>query len=338
MDNYNHEIIDQVLQKSQLFEIMFKDNISEICINKPHEIYFLNESHQWIKVVDNELTYEYLYDVAVLLTNYHDSQYPISFTNPQCSITTHNNYRCQIIVPPISKSGMISFTFRKPSESRFSIDDYQKSGRFENAKVVEIEYKSDFSETLSEEDQILNELLNTRQFDLFFKKCIEFDKNIVTSGKTGSGKTTFMKALIDDYDPSLRLVVIQDVHELEILKQPNHTYQFFSKERSAVQCLENSLRMRPDKIILSEIRGDESWSYLSALNVGHPGSITSIHANNSMSVINRLCSLTKQSPVGLGLDYSMIKDTVFNLVDVVVHLDKTYIKEIYFKNRSASNE
>lgn len=108
----------------------------------------------------------------------------------------------------------------------------------------------------------------------FFELAVEHHLNIVTVGGTGSGKTTFSKCLIDLYPASRRLFTIEDAHELTTPKHPNSVHLFFSPTITAKAVLSSCMRMKPDHLFITELRGDEAWDYLMALKSGHSGSVT----------------------------------------------------------------
>ena len=90
------------------------------------------------------------------------------------------------------------------------------------------------------------------------------------------------------------------------------------------------MRLKPDRIFLTELRGDEAWDYLSALNTGHPGGLTSVHANDAISVYYRIAQLAKESDAGRGMDYQYILNIVKSTIDIVCFFEKTELKEIYY--------
>src|ERR1700727_3736135 len=129
-------------------------------------------------------------------------------------------------------------------------------------------------------------------------------KNIVVSGPTGSGKTTWTKALIREIPSDERLVTIEDAKELVLDRHPNHVRLYYSKDDQGLsrvtpkQLLESFLRMKPDRILLAELRAEEAFDYLRNVNSGHPGSITSIHAGSCELAFEQLVLLVKQSAAG----------------------------------------
>jgi type IV secretion system protein VirB11 len=165
-------------------------------------------------------------------------------------------------------------------------------------------------------------------------------KNILVSGPTGSGKTTWTKALIREIPPDERLITIEDAKELVLDRHPNHVRLFYSKDDQGVsrvtpkQLLECSLRMRPDRILLAELRAEEAFDYLRNVNSGHPGSITSIHAASADLAFEQLVLLVKQNVSGRELARADIKSLLYLLIDVVIQFGveshERFIKEIWY--------
>src|ERR1700685_3156042 len=165
-------------------------------------------------------------------------------------------------------------------------------------------------------------------------------KNIVVSGATGSGKTTFTKALIREIPCEERLITIEDAPELVLNDHPNHVRLFYSKgdqgqgKGTPRQLLESCMRMRPDRILLAELRTDEAFDYLRKANSGHPGSITSVHAASAELAFEQLVLLVKQSRAGQELPRADIKELLYLLVDVVIQFGverhERFIKEIWY--------
>ncbi|MDR3298711.1 MAG: Flp pilus assembly complex ATPase component TadA [Candidatus Accumulibacter sp.] len=160
-------------------------------------------------------------------------------------------------------------------------------------------------------------LAQKADFVRFFELAVEHHLNVVTVGGTGSGKTTFSKCLIDLYPTHRRLFTIEDAHELTTPKHPNSVHLFFSPTISAKSVMASCMRMKPDHIFITELRGDESWDYLMALKSGHSGSVISIHANDCRGALYKIGSYIKQSEVGKTLDFAYIMQEVMTTIDVV---------------------
>jgi type IV secretion system protein VirB11 len=190
-------------------------------------------------------------------------------------------------------------------------------------------------------DSELQRLLQHSQFEAFMRLAVRSRKNIVVSGPTGSGKTTWTKALIREIPSDERLVTIEDAKELVMDRHPNHVRLFYSKDDQGVarvtpkQLLESCLRMKPDRILLAELRAAEAFDYLRNVNSGHPGSITSVHATSAELAFEQLVLLIKQNQGGRELARGDIKSLLYLVIDVVIQFDverhERFIKEIWFE-------
>jgi type IV secretion system protein VirB11 len=200
------------------------------------------------------------------------------------------------------------------------------------------------SDALDETEVELLSLLETRSYEDFLRHAVWSRKNIIVSGPTGSGKTTFTKGLILDIPPEERLITIEDAQELVLDRHPNHVRLYYSKDGQGQarvtpkQLLESCLRMRPDRILLAELRSDEAFYYLRNVNSGHPGSITSVHASSARLAFEQLMLLVKESPGGRDLAREDIKSLLLMLVDIVVQFrmenQRRFVKEIWYDPRA----
>src|SRR5262249_25445855 len=177
---------------------------------------------------------------------------------------------------------------------------------------------------LDETEQELKRLMAANEYEAFMRLAIRARKNILVSGPTGSGKTTWTKALIREIPPSERLITIEDAKELVLDRHPNHVRLYYSKDDQGLarvtpkQLLECCLRMKPDRILLAELRAEEAFDYLRNVNSGHPGSITSIHAASAELAFEQLVLLVKQSRGGAELARADIKSLLYLLLAVAL--------------------
>ena len=295
-------------------------NITEFAINKPGS-YWIEDSEGWREVPNEALSLSNLQGLATAIAVFNQKK--LDRDQPIASLTLPDGERCQIVLPPACEDGTVSMTIRKPSTSRFSLANYSDSGRLKPALAA-------LSDEIQPWEAELLELAQKGDFVRFFELAIEHHLNIVTVGGTGSGKTTFSKCLIDLYPASRRLFTIEDAHELTTPKHPNSVHLFFSPTITAKAVLSSCMRMKPDHLFITELRGDETWDYLMALKSGHSGSVTSIHANDCRGALYKIGSYIKQSEVGQTLDFDYIMQEVVTTIDVVVFFEKTHLKELYF--------
>ena len=137
--------------------------------------------------------------------------------------------------------------------------------------------------------------------------------------------------IADLVDPTTRVCTIEDTHELALPHHPNRVHMFYSPSHPAKTVIQATLRMKFDRCYLAELRGDETWDYLTLLNTGHQGGMTSVHANNSRAAYSRIATLIKQSEVGQTMDYDYILREVKQTVDVVFFMNKRkQLTEIYY--------
>lgn len=304
---------------------------TEIVINKPNEV--LTESHKgWEYHEVPTLSFRVCMDIAKLTATY--TKQSLDERHPIISGTLPHGERIQIVIPPVALQGHVSITIRKPSSVSFTLNDYHEQGLFSDCAV-------DKRGLLNDDENLLT-TLKKRDFINFFKQAVASQKNIIISGSTGSGKTTFCRSLIDLVPKDERLISIENVDELKLYEtHQNSTSLFYSAGGQGVspttqqELLESSLRMKPDRIFVAElIRGDEAFYYLRNVNSGHPGSITTIHANSTRLAFEQLMLFIKESNAGNTLGREDIKQLLYMCVDIIVQIKnirgKRRITEVYF--------
>lgn len=304
---------------------------TEIVINKPGQV--ITESPTgWTYYEVPELTLAACERIAKLTATY--SKQSLDASKPLLSASLPYGERIQVVIPPTTLDGRVSMTIRKPSKIDFTLEDYQRKGFFDECQ--------DFSDTLSQEERTLLELKQARRYKEFLELSIATRKNIIVSGSTGSGKTTFFRSLLKQVSNNERLISIENVDELGLYKTHSNTVSlFYSANGQGVSpvtqqhLLESSLRMKPDRIFVAElIRGDEAFYYLRNVNSGHPGSITTMHANSARLAMEQLVLFLKESRSGSTMSREDIKQLLFMCVDIIVQIKningKRVVTEIYY--------
>jgi len=312
----SNEFLEYQYSVLGILEYMSSPDVTEICINKPGEIYL--ESRQgWQRVEVPALNFERARQFCTAVVNESNTGQRITDTDPVVSLTFPTGQRAQFVIPPACDAGKVSITIRLPSKHTKTLQQYQEDGFFD--QILEQGH------VLSDHDRELLELKYSRNYAEFFKKAVQYKKNIVVSGATGSGKTTFMKSLVNHIPEDERLVTIEDAREL-FISQPNAVHLLYSKggqsasNVTAKSCMEACLRMKPDRIILAELRGDESFYFIRNCASGHPGSITSCHAGSTTQTWDQLALMVKASAEGAGLEFAIIKRLLMMTIDILVHI------------------
>jgi type IV secretion system protein VirB11 len=304
--------------------------VTEITIDRPGEL-CLESRDGWKVVVDKTLDYNWCTDLARLLRNRANQDLTEDW--PLLGAQMPGGLRAQIVVPPAVEAGKISFTIRRPISQVRSIQQIMEDGAFrqtrlEQSLLVNEEERRRIEAALPSGERQLLELFRACKWQAFFIKAVESRKNIVSSGATGSGKTTLGNALAALIPLHERIVTIEDVAEMRLphTKQVNMFYPKGANGISRLKprdLLEASLRMRPDRVLLAELRGDETFFFIqNVLNSGHPGTITTVHATRAKLAFRRLGLLAKGSPEGAGLELSDIMENLYALVDIVVQMER----------------
>lgn len=239
----------------------------------------------------------------------------INRQHPLLAARLPDGARIQFVAPPATR-GPMAIAIRKHVSADMTLADYEAGGAF--------------AETRSgrEDDRFqkeLQRLYEAKAWRDFLVAAVLARKTIVVSGGTSTGKTTFLNALIREIPPAERLIFIEDTPEL-VLRHENAIGlvavrgNMGEADVTTQDLLTASLRLRPDRIILGELRGAEAFTFLRAINTGHPGSLTTIHADTPTGAIEQLALLVLQSTSGLHHDD--IVSYINNAVDIFVQLER----------------
>jgi type IV secretion system protein VirB11 len=317
------------LNLSALRHLLSDPDVTELCINRPGEA-FIETRAGWRTQALPFADYAWCHRLAKLVAN--STRQRVDEESPLLSASLPSGERIQLVLPPATSQQCVAITIRRPSDQVWSIEELTRSGIFRATRSATQELDSTEMELMS--------LLQGQQYDRFMRLAVASRKNILVSGPTGSGKTTYTKALIREIPSEERLITIEDARELVLDRHPNHVRLFYSKDDqgqarvSPKQLLESCLRMRPDRILLAELRAEEAFDYLRNVNSGHPGSITSVHAASAELAFEQLVLLVKQSKGGQELSRADIKQLLYLLVDVVIQFGvehhQRFIKEIWY--------
>lgn len=311
-----------------LYYFFDQEGVTEISVNEPKEIWVERFGDMYREEIQ-EYTYEHLRELALLVAQ--STEQKISEETPVLSAQLPNGYRIQIVVPPACEPRKVVISIRKPGSLRWTLDDYEKMGAFDNVITDESE---------DPVDKELSRLLAKRDIKNFLEQAVINKKNLIISGGTSTGKTTFTNAAMRSIPSEERLITCEDAREVVLDNNPNRAHLLASKggqgraKVSMQDLIEACLRLRPDRIIVGEIRGAEAFSFLRAINTGHPGSISTVHADTPDMAIEQLKMMVMQA--GLGMTPEDIKNYIMQVVEVVVQLKrvqkKRFISEVYFKH------
>lgn len=312
-----------------LSPFLSREDLTEVSINRPGEIWTESE-RGWQRHEAPNVTFRNCLHLATLIATANSKK--ITKDNPILAADLPTGERVQVIIPPACERNTVSITIRKPSYTDKTLADLEDYGAFDEVRVISDELK-DFEQQLLQ----FKSALKVREF---LELAVTSKRNILIVGKTGSGKTTVTKSLIQHIPRHERLVTIEDVHELFMRDVPNKVHLFYARDDEGgsrvtpKQALASCLRMKPDRILLAELRGDEAWEFIKSVNTGHPGSISTMHANGAHEAFEQLTAFIKDSKTGAHLDTEYIKHRLFTTIDVVLYFDKWKLREIYYDPES----
>jgi type IV secretion system protein VirB11 len=312
-------------------------SVTELALNRPQEAWAMRGG-RWERHELLELTADFLRTLTTAVAVYNGL--------PEESILSAilpDGERCQIIREPACVPGWTSVTIRKHAPPTLSLDELAAQGIFESTRDVSFNRPS-AEEAMSKLEARGAERLEDWEVDLlglkregrlveFCREAVQRRCNIVIAGQTGSGKTTLARALVAQVPTEERVVTIEDVHEMELPSHPNRVPLIFGGGEGRVTadaCLAACMRLTPDRIFLAELRGGETWAYVISLNTGHPGSVTTTHANSATLTIERIATLIKNSPAGQTLDLADVRRVLRATLHVVLFMERYRVKQLFY--------
>jgi type IV secretion system protein VirB11 len=266
---------------------------------------------------------------AISIASY--SKQVVNDQKPLLSAALPGGERVQFCLYPTSTTGT-AFSIRKQVIRNLSLEDYAAMGAFDRLRVVD-------ENTTDPDDEKLMEFLDAGDVPGFLRYAVVNRKSMIVSGGTSTGKTTFLNMLLSLIPMEERIGILEDTRELDP-RQENVFSLLASKGeqgQAAVtmnQLLEAVLRFRPDRIFMGELRGAEAFAFLNAINTGHPGSITTVHANTPLAAYDRISTMVLMG--GVNMRREDIIAYVRSIIPIVIQLQKAPIRhtsDIYFANR-----
>ena len=291
-DELLEDLTDDVLGFGPLERLLVDDTITEVMVNGPSEVW-IERSGRISKSSVHFADDEHLRRIINKIVNQVGRR--VDESSPMVDARLPDGSRVNAVLPPVSLSGPL-LTIRKFGRERLTMDDMIRLGTISQDAVE------------------------------FLQACLKAKLNVLISGGTGSGKTTMLNALSASIPQSERIVTIEDAAELKLnqihvlrleSRPPNIEGEGEIRIRELVR---NSLRMRPDRIIVGEVRGAEALDMLQAMNTGHDGSMCTVHANGTRDALARIETMVLMA--GYDLPVRAIRQQVASALDLVVHLDR----------------
>ncbi len=306
-------------------EVMRGVGVTEVMINRPGEL--IIEDGDGKQFIETEMDGKWLSQFAKLVAGQVGQT--IDPRTPLLSANLPDGERIQIVMPPAVEQGQFSISIRKPIPVLRSLSDYTADGAF---ALKPMERKGHHGELL--------QLIKAGQIEEFMKLAIKARLNILIAGGTGSGKTTFCNALIREIPAGERIITIEDVREIR-LEHRDCVHLLYSKgdqgesNVTPQSLLQACLRLNPTRLFVSELRGAEAYEFLRAANSGHPGSISTLHANSATEAFDQLVLMVQLC--GFQLTEPEIRRFLEKTVDVVLHFEfnevtrSRYVTGLYYR-------
>jgi len=296
--------------------MLARPDVTDIYVNRPGELWVETsggaiERHDAPRLDEATLA-RLARQIAAL------SHQGISREHPLLSATLPDGARVQVVAPPATR-GPLALAIRKHVAPDLALEDYVAAGAFAATRGRD-------SLERSETDRALAVQLRAGDVAGMLAAAVRARKNILVSGGTSTGKTTFLNALLREIPAEERLILIEDTPELYVRHENAIGLLAARSELGEAQVGANdlisaSLRMRPDRIILGELRGEEAFAFLRAINTGHPGSMTTVHADSAERAVEQIVLLALQA--GTQLSRDDVRHYVTTTVDVFVQLART---------------
>lgn len=331
--NERHYFLDRALEPLRPF--LDDPNVVEVSVNRPGQVYVEQlgavgmEFHDIAALTNAEIVN--LGERVAATTNQF-----ISPANPILSAALPTGERIQVVLPPAAPDGG-AISIRKQVVSNFTLEDYRDKGVLDHVAVA--------INGMSETDRALVEFLRNGDIYGFFRAAIVNRVSILISGGTSSGKTTFLNACLKSVDAHERIITLEDTREL-FPTQPNAVHLLASKGDQGTasvtiqSLLEASLRMRPDRLFVGEVRGAEAFSFLRAINTGHPGSMSTVHADTPLGAYEQLAMMVMQSGLSAAYPKADLISYIKNVIPIVIQLrrdgGRRGVSEIHFARMDAA--
>lgn len=292
VNKYSKELFYDLRGLGVLEYFLEDDLINEIMINSYDQIYIEKEGDIFKSHINFRSEKELDRIIQKIVS---DSGREVNISNPIVDANLYDGSRVNIVLPPISNNPII--TIRKFSKHKLSVKDLIDTGSL--------------TEELAE----------------FLRKLVKSKYNIMIGGATSSGKTTFLNVLSNFIDDNERIITIEDSRELQIQNKENlislQTRNANSSNKGQItikDLIRNSLRMRPDRIIVGEVRSDETVDMLQAMSTGHDGSLSTAHANSAKDMISRLETMVLRS--GEKIPIEAVRRMINSSIEILIHLDR----------------
>ncbi len=302
-----------------LIDILADDDVNDVMINGASDVFIERDGiYERFDDTDNHFAIENLERIARLIAS--STKKPIGQHSPILSAELANDERIEVIVPPACPVGSVVMSIRKPNPLNLSLADFKAAGAFD---AVRLSHESVEDET----EALLCKYYEEKDIVRFLEVAVPAKKTFLLVGPTGSGKTTFANGILKLVPRHERIITIESVREARVAN-PNRVHLLTPPKNAHdpgydindlfVSCL----RLNPDRIMVSEIRGSDIINFLDTITSGHDGAITTLHAKSAADAYDRMLGMVRKSPEFLNSSDDLILSMLRRYIDVVMVFDK----------------
>ena len=298
-------------------EYLADPNITEICVNPDGGLWVNTTDDVWIKkgYIENDIKNSgtKLQTFATTAANFNNTKLDLS--NPFLSGVLSSGERIQLVYAPASKNLVVDI--RKNHKTNVPYQKYQQQGLFNDIRA--------FGEKNKSNNELI-ELYKNHDFFNFIKQAVFLGKNIIFCGETGSGKTTFMKSLMEFIPANSRLISIEDTEELAFFHHENYVQLFYDSQYTEddpvtpSKLLKSCLRLKPTRILLAEIRDQVALDFIKVIGSGHNGTMCSYHSPTVEMTFEKLVTNVMENPKSVGLSDKTVAKMIGLSIDIVIQM------------------
>lgn len=331
LDNLTGDESIRALSAPLLDIIANTPGISELSMSTPG-VFFLEVDGAWVRREVPEMNKIVCQRLVEAISFFVKQE--IKEESPLLSTTLPSGERIQVVIPPACDPSQIVISIRVPDKTEGrTLQSYEDAGTFNRFKWIESHHAVTFKDQLTYEERLLSQHLKDKNLHAFLREAVLSKKTIAVIGDTGSGKTTLMKALCQVIPAEERLLTIEDARELMLPNHPNSAHLLYAKGGQAslratpADLIAACMRLKPDRVLLAELRGSEAWDFLKLMTSGHAGSITSFHAKNCSVAADRWAFMCKEHRDAATITSQEVKELVATTVDVIIHITRKVIHD-----------
>lgn len=304
---------DAAVRSSTAFarDALERDGVTEVCVNRPGEMW-VECGGSWTCEPGPDIDTLDRAAVAIARRSHRDEQFGDGLS-PLLGGTLDGGERVQIVMPPACERGTIAMSIRRPSRRHIAWSEYAE--RIDEVFGLSPDGGADPVAARIDAGDVIGAI----------EEAMRRRKSILVAGSTNAGKTTFLAALAAEAPGDERMLTIEDDREVRLPSHPNRVHLLHSGvdgRHTAAEMVRVSLRLRPSRIMLAEVRGPEAFDLLDVAAAGHGGTLTTCHAGSATLALDRIATMAMQDARGRAMGVDAVRQLVTDAIDMVIHIER----------------